>query len=591
MVRTRLRTKLLLLLILTTAALTGTSLLIVQLYLDRHAREDISELINSSLITFEHFSDQRQRMLAQSAEIAANLPTVKALMTTHHEPTIQDASKDFPGIAGGDLFLLADPTGKVMALQTTMEDFSRADAQMSLFRSLEHQLSRDWWFGGGHLYEVCLHPIYLGSPQQEVPLGILAIGFEIDSRLASTVGRIASSEVAFRYGKKIVVSTLASDQQADLASHDPLVRGTPPNMHEIRLGAENFIGTTVELAPSGDDVVSLTVLKSYDGATVFLKNMNRLLLGVGVVAVLAGGCLMFLISDTFTRPLARLVSGVHALEKGDFAYPLNVRSRDELGELTIAFDRMRTTLLESQQHLLHAERLATIGRMASSISHDLRHPLAAVLAYAEILSDGNLSEKERNEIYQEVRLSVDKMTELIASLLEFSKAQETLNLADGDVIETLKRTINMIHLRPEFRHVPIKLDQYSPIHGRFDFKKLERAFHNLLQNAAESAPADLVQIAVGATRANGHVEITVTDNGPGIPDEIRDEIFQPFVTYGKVSGTGLGLAVVRKIVNDHGGEVKIESTGPAGTMIKVILPATAAAQPKAPTFIPHTTSL
>src|SRR4029450_8143884 len=107
--------------------------------------------------------------------------------------------------------------------------------------------------------------------------------------------------------------------------------------------------------------------------------------------------------------------------------------------------------------------------MASSISHDLRHPLAAVLAYAEILSDGNLSEKDRNEIYQEGRLSVDKMTELIASLLEFSKVQETLNLADGDIIETLKRTINMIHLRPEFRQVPIKLHQVQPIHAPLEF--------------------------------------------------------------------------------------------------------------------------
>jgi hypothetical protein len=228
MINTRLRTKLVLLLILTTAALTGTSLLIVQLYLDRHARRDISELINGSLVTFQHFSEQRQRMLAQSAEIAANLPTVKALMTTQHEPTIQDASSDFPGIAGSDLFLLADPTGKVMALHTATGGFSRADAQMSLSRSLKHEQSRAWWFGGGHLYEVCLHPIYLGAPQQQVALGILATGFEIDNRLASIVSRIASSEVAFRYGNEIVVSTLSPDQQADLASHDPLVRGTPP---------------------------------------------------------------------------------------------------------------------------------------------------------------------------------------------------------------------------------------------------------------------------------------------------------------------------------------------------------------------------
>src|ERR1700737_1210064 len=104
MVKIRLRTKFLLSLILTTAALTGTSLLIVQSYVGRHARRDIYEQVNSSVLTFQQFAQQRQRMLAQSAKIAANLPNVKALMTTQHEPTIQDGSSDFSELAGTDLF-------------------------------------------------------------------------------------------------------------------------------------------------------------------------------------------------------------------------------------------------------------------------------------------------------------------------------------------------------------------------------------------------------------------------------------------------------------------------------------------------------
>ena len=98
------------------------------------------------------------------------------------------------------------------------------------------------------------------------------------------------------------------------------------------------------MAPAGNRPVTLTVLKSYDAETKFLQELNRLLLGVGLVAVLAGSWLIFLISDTFTRPLANLVSGVRALEKGDFAFPLQVRSRDELAELTTAFDKMRKNL-------------------------------------------------------------------------------------------------------------------------------------------------------------------------------------------------------------------------------------------------------
>ncbi len=125
MVKIRLRTKFLLSLIFTTAALTGASLLIVQKYLGKYARHEIYEQLNSSLLTFQQFAQQRQRVLAQSAEIAANLPNIKALMTTQDERTIQDASADFLQMAVSDLFLLANGAGKVMALHTQTGAFDR----------------------------------------------------------------------------------------------------------------------------------------------------------------------------------------------------------------------------------------------------------------------------------------------------------------------------------------------------------------------------------------------------------------------------------------------------------------------------------
>jgi signal transduction histidine kinase len=578
MVKIRLRTKFLFSLIFTTAALTGTSLLIVKSYAGKHARQDIYEQVENSLVTFQQFAQQRQRMLAQSAEIAASQPNIKALMTTQHGPTIQDASSDFSEVGGADLFLLANATGKVMALHTAT-DFSREMAQTSLSATLGRRQSRDWWFGRGHLFEVYLQPIYFGSPENQVLLGVLATGFEVDHRLARGTARVASSHVAFRYGTAIITSTLAPEQQNELATHDVLAGVRAPALQQVRLGAESFVGTTVELAPSGTEAVTVTVLKSSDASTLFLRNMNRLLLVVGLIAVVSGGCLIFVISDTFTRPLAKLVSGVHALEKGDFGYPLNVRSRDELGEVTSAFERMRRTLQESQQNLLHAERLATIGRMASSISHDLRHPLTTVLAYAEILSEGDIDEGQRKDVYREIRMSVNKMTELISSLLEFSKTQEALHLVHGDLIETFKHTIGTFRLHPEFRHVQITVIHEGSTEGWFDFKKLDRAFRNILQNAAEAAPPDSARIQVRVMRVNDHVEISIADNGPGIAEEIRGEIFQPFVTRDKVGGTGLGLAVVHKIVQDHKGDVKIESSGPRGTTFKIILPVTPVATP------------
>lgn len=571
----RLRTKFLLSLVLTTTVLTGTVLLIVQHYLRNHARTEIREALHNSVVTFQEYESQRERELAQSAALLADLPDLRALMTTHDALTIQDGSDYLWRLARSDLFVLADRAGQVVAIHTSAAGYTQADAQSSLMRTLESEQNRDWWYGGGRLYAVFLQPIYFGAASDNRVLGVLAVGFEVDKRLANVVGRVASCQAAFRYGNQIVVSTLLpSQQQALQALISPMT-----TLAEVELGHELFLATSVELGQGEKYPVRLMVLKSYDAATQFLRSLNHMLLAVGVLAVLAGSWLIFIISHTFTRPLADLVSGVRALEKGDFQYPLHTRSRDEVAELTTAFDGMRKTLQKTQQELLHAERLATIGRMASSISHDLRHPLTTILAYAEYQSEAELDSRERKGLYAEIRSAVNRMAELISSLLEFSKGQEHLNLVHGDVVEALERTIRSIRLRPEFKDVRVTGAYDGAAAGWFDFKKLERAFYNLLQNACEAASSQSGIVNVTSRAGDNCVEISIIDNGPGIPPSIREEVFQPFVTYGKEGGTGLGLAVVQKIVRDHGGEVIIAATGGTGTTFKLTLPLKSAVQP------------
>ena len=573
MAKIRLRSKFLLSLISITAVLTGTVLFIVQNYLRDHARREIHEALHNSVETFQQFESQRERGLAQSAVLLADLPNLRALMTTHHAPTIQDASADLWHLTPSDLFILADPSGKVMALHTLAAGYTPEAAQASLARTLRSEQNRDWWFGGNHLFAVFLQPIYFGNPRDNVLLGVLGLGFEVDHRLAEVVAKVASCQVAFFYGKHIVDSTLIPAQQQELTAHDDLMSTFESlNSREIQLDREVFLATSLQLLPAGDKLVSLTVLKSYDAATHFLRELNRMLLAVGLLAVLAGSWLIFIISDTLTRPLANLVSGVRALEKGDFAFPLHIRSRDEVADLSTAFDGMRKSLQKSQQDLLHAERLATIGRMASTISHDLRHPLTTILAYAEYQSEGSLGASQRKVLYEEIRASVSRMAELISSLLEFSKGQEALRLNHGSVAQALERTISSIRLRPEFKGVEITFVRDGPVNGWFDFKKLDRAFYNLVQNACEAVPPQEGKVQIAVREIANRVEVSITDNGPGIPDFMREEIFHPFVTYGKDGGTGLGLAVVQKIGRDHGGEVKIEATGKSGTTFKLILP-------------------
>jgi signal transduction histidine kinase len=471
-------------------------------------------------------------------------------------------------LAGSDLFALANRNGRIVALHTYYPEFTWQMAQKSLDASLDRQ--ERWWFGAQHLYEIFLKPIYFGPASANRLLGFLVIGREMDQHVATQIGRVASSKVAFYYGDDIVTSTLTLANQSQLMNaHLPNTDSRPVT---VRLGSERFLATTLDLPPRGNPSVRLTVLKSYDAATAFLERINRLLLALGVLALLVGGALVFLISHTFTQPLSKLLAGVAALEHGDFNYALDARGRDEVAELSRAFDRMRESLSKTQQNLLESERLATIGRMASSISHDLRHSLAAIVANAEFLCETQLSAGQREELYQEVRSAVVRMTELIDSLLEFSRTRASLRPIYGDLRDTVATGIETVKSNPQFRDIPIVVKQSGNVEGWFDHRKLERAFSNLVLNACESVDRHTGRVNVLLRELPGGVEITVSDNGHGIPEPVRENLFDPFVSQGKENGTGLGLTVVQKIVQDHGGEVIVERTSSEGTVFRVVLP-------------------
>jgi signal transduction histidine kinase len=579
MPRLRLQTKFLLSMLLISAGLTCTSLLLVRRSVQKQVKKEIFSDLQNSVSTFQNFQRERELSLSRSAELLADLPTLRALMTTQHAVTIQDASAEQWRLAGSDIFVLADRTGRVVALHTASPGLNREMAQASLNTSFSQAAASHWWYGAQHLYEVCLKPIYFGRATENRLLGFLAIGYEIDDRVASQVSRIAASQVAFYYGDDIVRSTLAPAQESELARHSAL-RSTPgvSEPQEMQLGDESFLSTSVELARRETPSVRLSVLKSYDQATAFLDRLNRLLLALGLAAVVGGSILVFLISHTFTRPLGTLVNGVRALEQGDFTYALNAHGGDEVAEVTGAFKRMRDSLLKTQQKLLDAERLATIGRMASSISHDLRHSLAAIVANAEFLCESRLSSDQREELYGEVRIAVNQMTDLIDSLLEFSRTRESLRPSYGSVRDSVDHVVQAIRSHPEFHQVQIAISEQGNSIGWFDPKRLERALYNLLLNACEAVASNAGSILVELREIRDGAEIRVSDNGHGIPESIRGKLFEPFISQGKENGTGLGLTVVQKIVQDHGGDVTVEKTSPEGTVFRVMLPLASASE-------------
>jgi len=230
------------------------------------------------------------------------------------------------------------------------------------------------------------------------------------------------------------------------------------------------------------------------------------------------------------------------------------------------------SLRSRQWDLPILEPLSAASSIIAFISHDLRHPLTAILANAEFLTRSDISEMEKSDYYQEIRWAIDRMNEMVASLLECSKGRDTLRPAVRNIFDTVERAIRMTGVAQEFRRIAITHHHEGLAVGWFDSNRLERVVANLVLNACEAVSPDSGQIVVSTIGNRAYLQIGVWDNGPGVPPTIRDSVFQPLVRYGKDESCGLGLAIAKKIVEDHGGVIHLDGRSEAGTLFKITIP-------------------
>jgi signal transduction histidine kinase/CheY-like chemotaxis protein len=589
----RLRTKFLISLLAISAGLTAGTLFIVSYNIEKRVREDIRVDLENSVNTYRRFERQRRDSLARSAQLLASLPNIRALMTTHDGATIQDGSGEVWRMSGTDLLVMADRGGNVLAMRTKANGFTQMAAQTLLRRSLDGAEERDWWFGGGHLFEVRVQPIYFGAPGSGATLGFLAVGHEIQDRAAKDFGSIVASDIAFYDAGSLVATTLTAEQKTDL---DILCRnysGGPLTAREIQLGRERFLVTTVSLYDNGEATVSLSIFKSLDRATAYLHDLNRVLLGLGLLSVLAGSALVFLISGTFTRPLENLVGGVHALERGDFDYPLEITSGDEVAEVTAAFDRMRTNMQKSQEEhktleerLRQAHKMEAVGRLAGGVAHDFNNLLTIIRGHSDLLLDrGSLEDSQRHNLDQ-IQKAAGKAVSMTRQLLAFSRMQVLqpcvldLNAVVTDLGKMLPRLIG-----EDIEYVFVPDPKLAPV--KADPGQIEQVLMNLVVNSRDAMPGggtitvrtrnaiiDTTEAQRRAPMAPGeYILLSVSDTGMGMSAETKAHIFEPFFTTKEVGrGTGLGLATVYGVVKQSGGFVWVESAPGEGATFEIYLP-------------------
>jgi signal transduction histidine kinase len=573
MAHLRLRTQLFIATLLIISFLAGVLLFIIRRTVGIETERQVREGTEFSVRAFESVQRQREFQLSRTAEMLADLPTLKALMTAPDALTIQDASTTFWKHAGSDLFVLAKHDNKVVALHMNNPGWSASTVEQDLKRSTDQGEDASWWYEQGRLYWVFLHPITAGAGSSSEQLGLLAVGYQVDASVAQQLAVVAENQIALATKDNVIASTLPANEEVELeriiGREEFSANSTP---RDITLAGNEYAFSSVLLHGSLPSPVRCFVLMPLGPVNGFIRHLNHTIYLVGVTAVIVGAILFGFVSRTITRPLENLVAGVRALAAGDYAYSITPKGSSEVVELSEAFAKMRGELLISQQQRIEAERITALGRAASSISHDLRHYLAAVVANAEFLYEAESMKLNRSEIYQEIITASNQMTELIDSLRELAHQGSTLSREHARLDQILRRAIDAVRVRPEFRDRSIMLTAPLETEGMFDTKKLERAFINLVLNACEAPAEGESKIAIDIRATEDAFEVRVSDNGTGIPDNIRSTVFDPFVSHGKPNGTGLGLAIVSKIVRDHGGDVSVEKTSRSGTTILATIP-------------------
>ncbi|MFQ5877398.1 MAG: ATP-binding protein [Acidobacteriota bacterium] len=230
---------------------------------------------------------------------------------------------------------------------------------------------------------------------------------------------------------------------------------------------------------------------------------------------------------------------------------------------------------------VRAERTLAMGQMAKAIVHDVRSPLTSIRGLADLLlartAEGDPSRPHLCTIIAEV----DRLADLTGDLLQFSREAPPLQRSATRLADLVRRSLQP--LGPQLRRAGVRLDLSldEEVRAMVDPARMLRVLHNVIANALEAMP-DGGSLAVGCGRRGDRCEITLDDSGRGMPEEVRRRLFEPFFSHGKRHGTGLGLAIVRKIVEEHGGSVSIDSAPGRGTRVRVDLPAAAGSRTVTP---------
>ena len=307
------------------------------------------------------------------------------------------------------------------------------------------------------------------------------------------------------------------------------------------------------------------------------RHLVLLVAGAGAVAIC--GALLVVLTYTVQRPMVELQQKIARLGSGDLSVSVSFAHRnDEIGDLGRNFNQMVVQLRENREEIerLHrtqmsrAEHFATLGEMATGLAHEIRNPLAGIAGVIEIIGRDLPNTSPARDVVKDVRQEIARINHIVTDLLQTARPHPP-NIGRSDLNVTIEHAVMLARQQALAQGVEITLHKEPSLpEVEHDSDQIHQVMLNLLLNALQAIDRK-GKVEVKLARRNASAVVEVIDNGRGIPPENLPNIFRPFYTT-KGDGTGLGLSLARRIVEDHQGRIDVTSTVGKGTTFAVVLP-------------------
>ena len=606
-----LRTKILVPVIAVMVLLLTLTMLIVNRHFKQQVEENSRQQLDAARLRFQHEQANHLEQLKFRYQGLAREPhylSAFRVLDDNGKPDQKTIQKqlalmmDNEGLTNEGVvfigFVPADILTPVIQMQARQPSISAvvAGCEAAVKSALAGEPKPDTVHIGTNLYNVVAIPIFNVDGDQII--GALAFGEEVGGPVAQELclGAGGNNCSAFIAGTNVIASTLpGTNAPAGLVARfhelNAHADAAPAPLERAIIDGKHYFCSSGKFSSlSHDATLGYLLFTSYEEDLAALSATRSLLTYFSIIAIFIGSVVVWFLIFRAMRPLSELRHSAEAVGRGDYSRRVNIRTRDECGELAAVFNRMTAnielsqaqlqqtvqTLKSTQAQLIQSEKLSAVGEFVAGVAHELNNPLAAVMGFSEILKNTDAGEKHNRHL-EMIFKSAQRCQKIVQSLLSFARRHQperkpvSINKLVEDVIEIVAyqlRTSNVevkLHLAPQ---LPVLLA---------DGHQIQQVMINLINNARQAIEAHQPdgRITVTTESDGKHIRIAVQDNGPGISAENLKRIFDPFFTTKEVGkGTGLGLSLCYGLIKEHGGTITPTSRPGTGATFTIELPVT-----------------